>query len=339
MRIAGPTGLRIGAAFRDACGMGLCLFFTLSAYLITTLLLVERERGGPLSVRRFYVRRALRIWPLYFVGITIGIVLALLFHRKADVIGFVWYLLIAGNVYCSLFGGPHNPMMPLWSISIEEQFYLLWPWAMRFLSRNALVLSALVFCAIANLTLYIFGQHHADLGSTVWGSTFVQFQMFATGIILALCRKKFTRSHPGYGLALSFAGFGLWFVACYTLHIRPPAGTEAARNGLVLILGYGLISLGCAAVLYGFCLMGPSFTPRFACTLGRTSYGLYVFHVLAIEIVTSLMNPQYGWAFLAVAVALSFALTVLLAAASYKYIESPFLRIKRHFEVLHTRPI
>ena len=73
----GQTGWRVQMALVELCAMGLCLFFTLSAYLITSILLDEREKNGVISVQKFYIRRILRIWPLYFFGIALGIGFAL----------------------------------------------------------------------------------------------------------------------------------------------------------------------------------------------------------------------------------------------------------------------
>ena len=184
----GQAGWRVQMALVELCSMGLCLFFTLSAYLITTILLAERETNCVISVPKFYIRRILRIWPLYFFGIALGIGIALERNRPGDVIGFLWYLLFAGNLYCIAFGWLGNSFAPLWTISIEEQFYLIWPWAIRWFSRRGMMVCSFLFIAAANITLFILGQRHA-LGREVWANTFVQFEMFAAGILLALARK------------------------------------------------------------------------------------------------------------------------------------------------------
>ena len=318
--------------------MGVCLFFSLSAYLITDLLLNEREKCAGLSVRKFYMRRALRIWPLYFLAIGIGMVLALLLHHKNDITGFVFFLLFTGNFYCAAFGFLRNPMMILWSISIEEQFYLLWPWAMRWFSRRGLLMCALSFIAIANVTLFTFGERHVNTGTVVWANTFVQFEMFATGILLALAKKRLVWSNPLIGSMLAISGPVLWFVSCFVFRAKP-SGDEAAINGATLMIGYGLVALGCAAVLQGFCMIGSSYVPRHIANLGKISYGLYVYHVLIIELVIGILYLRRGVIYFAISAFLSLLVTILAAKFSYACFESPFLRLKRRFEVLHTRPI
>jgi peptidoglycan/LPS O-acetylase OafA/YrhL len=319
--------------------MGLCLFFCLSAYLITDLLLKERSTGIAVSVRKFYIRRMLRIWPLYFFGIALGSTWAFALNQKQQVVGFVWYLLFAGNIYCAIFGWVSNPFTPLWSISIEEQFYFVWPWAMRWFSRRGLFCCALLFLVLANLTLYWFGQHHADTDTTVWANTFVQFQMFATGILLALGRKRLLPGGAAAGLALVLSGPVLWFVACFVFHAKQFTATGLASSGVDLITGYALIALGCAAVLHGFCIIGPRHMPKWATDLGKISYGLYVYHLLAIEVTTLLfdrIHVPYPRGF---AAPFALALTILAAKLSYAWLESPFLRFKRRFETVHSRPI
>jgi peptidoglycan/LPS O-acetylase OafA/YrhL len=335
----GQDSSRILLSLHETCGMGLCLFFTLSAYLITDLLLKEREKHNVVSVRNFYIRRVLRIWPLYLFGIAIGIAIALALHQRSELTAFVWYLLFVGNFYCGAFGWPHNPMNPLWSISIEEQFYLAWPWAMRWLSRRGLMVCALFFIAIANITLFILGQRHADTLTTVWTCTLIQFQMFAVGILLALEKKRIAWRKPGNGLIAALTGPILWFVACFAFHAKQEAAAGAATGGPALMMGYGLIALGCAAVLQGFCMMGPANMPAWAARLGKISYGLYVYHMLAIGFATSLFDSTHGFIYLVASGLVAFMLTVAAATISYALLESPFLRLKRRFETLHTRPI
>lgn len=337
--LTGETGWHVLVSISNACGMGLCLFFCLSAFLITHLLLAEREGNGVISVREFYFRRALRIWPLYFFAITLGIGIALALHRPSDIVGFLWYLLFAGNIYCTVFNWQGNPMAPLWSISIEAQFYLIWPWAMRWFSRRGLVICALFFILIANLTLFILGQQHANTDREVWYNTFVQFEMFATGILLALAGKRLTRGGAVAGVFLVFFGPVLWFIACFSFHAKQRAMDGMAVSGLDLVVGYGLIAVGCAAVLQGFCMIGPSYMPRWATYLGGISYGLYVYHALAIRVTSKLFERFHvpypeGFSF-----PLALLLTILAAHLSHTYLEKPFLKQKERFEIVQSRPL
>jgi peptidoglycan/LPS O-acetylase OafA/YrhL len=319
--------------------MGLCLFFTLSAYLITDLLLDGRDNHGGFSIWRFYVRRALRIWPLYFTGIAIGVAVSVLLRERAGVAPFAWYMLFARNFFIASFGYFGNPMMPLWSISIEEQFYLMSPWAIRWLSRRGLLFFALFLIIAANITLFALGQRHADTNTTVWANTLVQFEMFATGMLLALAKKQLAWNHPRLGWMLALMGPILWFIACFVFHAKQQGAAGTAISGITLSIGYGLIAVGCASILQGFCMIGPSQVPRWAAYLGRISYGLYVFHVLAIELTRIYFQQLCGFLYATVAVLVAFLFTVSAGVLSYTYLESPFLRVKRRFEVVHSKPI
>ncbi len=336
--VAGQNAWRLRLAIGETGAMGLCLFFTLSAYLITTLLVRERETNGLVSVRRFYIRRVLRIWPLYFSGVAIGIGIALILNRANDAMAFVWYLLFAGNFYCGAFGWLHNPMTALWSISIEEQFYLVWPWAMRWFSRRGLMVCALLLIAAANIALFSMGRRHVETESKVWTNTLVQFEMFATGILLALVRKHVWRN-SFIGLMLVLAGPILWFVACFVFHAKQPAGAGTAISGAALMAAYALIALGCGSVLQGFCIIGPARIPAWLAGLGKVSYGLYVYHVLSIDFAYALFASFRGPLYTMVSAFLAFLLTVAAAIVSYQYLEAPFLRLKRRFEILHSKPI
>ena len=335
----GPESWRVRLALAEACGCGLPLFFALSAYLITDILLREREKTGAVSIRRFYIRRILRIWPLYFTGIAVGVGIALLLHRRGDVVGFLWYLLFAGNIYCGLFGWPLNPMTALWSISIEEQFYLVWPWLMRFARRRMLPWCALALIAVANVRIFWMGQHHIATEVTVWTDSLVELEMFAAGILLALFRETLAKwsKLPLKGIVL--LGPVLWFAASFWFGAKEPENVGLPASGMGLMAGYGLIALGCVCILQGFCWMRSDAMPRWAVKLGKISYGLYVFHVLSIEFAEAVLHGLSGAAHLLATGALAMVITVSIAAISYEYLESPFLRLKQRFEILHTRPI
>src|ERR1700677_1497524 len=118
---------------------GVDLFFALSAFLITSILLREREETGAISLRRFYLRRILRIWPLYFLLIALGVVLAHTMVKQSLPWYYVaGYLLFVGNWVHAVFGGPNSICFPLWTVSIEEQFYLVWPLAAKMLKRRGM---------------------------------------------------------------------------------------------------------------------------------------------------------------------------------------------------------
>ncbi len=308
----------------NAMGFGLSLFFVLSAYLITLLLIREREATGSIHLVPFYKRRMLRIWPLYLLGIGIGVVRALLhgvFGQQKT--WFIAALLLSGNlVYPGAILMSH-----LWSISIEEQFYLFFPSACRNFGRRGMLLFALLLIALANGSLVHFGHVHADLDVRVWFSSFVQFEMFAAGILLALVDEhlpRWSRSVSALA-AIGAAGMGLLAAGAFGLKTMG----AVAQSAPSLCLGYATVAIACCLFLVA--VQGlPS--PAALVYSGRISYGLYVFHIPAIALVTSRVPMGLG-------APLSLAVTYGLAALSYRYFETPFLQLKRRFELIPTRAV
>ena len=130
---------------------GVDLFFALSAYLITSLLLRERAATGALDLRGFYLRRILRIWPLYLAFVAFAAVFAALVPGQHLPMKYVvGYSLLAGNWIYVFYGLPASFAVPLWTVSIEEQFYLAWPLALRKASVRAMAIIAVGILVVAN---------------------------------------------------------------------------------------------------------------------------------------------------------------------------------------------
>jgi peptidoglycan/LPS O-acetylase OafA/YrhL len=108
---------------------GVDLFFCLSSFLITMLLLREHDLRGSIDVRAFWVRRILRIWPLYYAFLLLSATISTYWLQQQQLVGwrFVRYWFFLGNWDCVFHDWHHSPVGPLWSVSLEEQFYLVWP--------------------------------------------------------------------------------------------------------------------------------------------------------------------------------------------------------------------
>lgn len=321
--------------FALACVNGLPLFFMLSAYLITSLLLEEKEHFAIVNIRNFYVRRILRIWPLYFLGILLGVVYSLYQHDFEMLKQFPWFVFLAGNIFFLFNPWNGNPFTPLWSISIEEQFYLFWPWMVRWFTRSRLVWIALLLIVMANVNLVYIASLHTLVGRSAWCNSFVAFQMFAVGILLALFVGK-SRQRTCVGIALLLLGPICWFIASYTPDVR---SYEPVNQGPgALIAGYALIAIGAACVLRGFLFIGPALLPKWLPALGKISYGLYIYHLLAVYMVRAVFLHLLKSENLILQPILAFPLLLLMATLSYKYFEMPFLKIKSRFELVHSKP-
>jgi peptidoglycan/LPS O-acetylase OafA/YrhL len=323
-----PATRYLIAAASNICGFGLCLFFFLSALLITELLLRERACSGKVHIGLFYQRRMLRIWPLYYFAIAIGVIWAAVGPGPGGVSVFGYYLAMVGNWYVGNHGWLDNPMTPLWSISIEEQFYLLGPLIIAVCSRRQLYVVTAVIAVTALAVAHHLGSIHADLDYGVWTNSFVQFLMFAAGMFVAvvLDGRLPVWSAPRRAL-LCIGGVTAWFVAVVYFGCKLPM---AASSGVSVAAGYALIAIGCTAIFLS--LYGIQRVPSLLVRLGRISFGLYVYHLLSIKLVqlaVPALPPvaQYG---------LALTLTVVLAALSYRLIEMPFLRLKQRRAVIRT---
>ena len=318
------TGL--SGVVSDASGFGLTLFFTLSAFLIGGRLLDEKISTGTVSLRRFYTRRALRIWPLYFAALAMFWAASALHEPLTkDQAGLLVALLtFTGNLYYAC--GAHEwvgvLVDPLWSISMEEQFYLLFPPVVLLCGRRAMwcvCLAALAFAIAAQAGLAAAG---ADRDVAIWTNPLVQIEFFALGTMLALWLREgpLALSTP-IRLAMGASALLVWAAAAGLTAVKE-AGL--ATSVFSVVLGYQMAAVGCVGLLlafHGSTVRWPAGLVR----LGGISFGLYVFHLWGLGLAGQATGaPSSPATFL-----LALAITVAMAAASYRYLELPFLRLKR----------
>ena len=339
-------------AFSNACGFGLSLFFTLSAFLICELLLRERQASGTVAVEKFYIRRILRIWPLYYFGVMLGVAATLLPgipHSSLAKMG--WFAIFMGAWVCATQGGFTNPAIVLWSVSVEEQFYLIAPWMIKYTSRRTLSAFCVALVVFSCCWLFYFGRVKA-FHYVIWFNSFVQFECFAVGILLCLALNgRLPKFAAWQRIALLLLAILGWFYACYGLHAIPTDYLAQNPGSWSLICGYGFGALGSVLVLVAVLGVRSSLLPAWAIYLGRISFGLYVFHAFAIyltnslvldkvtqykgiTIVRSLEGPIYLFN-----MALTLGLTILMAALSYRYLETPFLKMKSRIAVIESEPV
>ena len=344
---------RLELGFKASGGFGVCLFFLLSAYLITELLQRERARTGSVHVQSFYVRRILRIWPLYFFFLLLGTVLGLIVHAWwIPPVRIFAFLFLAGNWYVAFSGFGMSPIFPLWSISLEEQFYLVWPWVAKIGGRTAILRLSLVLIPTAWLTLFYlshgFLSHRVASDPAVWVNSLVQFQFFAIGALLALGLKG---RYPTMGawprIGILLAGILAWVISQAVFGPRMVTGTTPTPASL--ISGYIFIAIGCCLFFIGFLGMPRQWLPKPLVYLGKISYGLYVFHVLAIDCMRKALFPLGNSSFgsggstaltalrYLLVLTLGFAATILLAMTSYRFLELPFLKLKERFTFVQSR--
>jgi peptidoglycan/LPS O-acetylase OafA/YrhL len=308
---------------------GVMLFFCLSSYLITHLLLRELSRRGRVRVGAFYMRRVLRIWPLYLVFTAIAASLPLVDPEQ----NFGWkavlpFLLFGGNWVFALGIPVKTVATPLWSISVEEQFYICWPWVVRRATPASLkrTVVVLLLVAAANRVLVVTHVIHTNL----WNNTFTQLDSIALGALLAL-----GAGERGASVKRRFRAHFVVLAVLVCVAARYFKGDDDQPWSLVY---YPLVAVCCAVVLWsviGAEIDRSSVAMRVLLYLGKISYGLYVIHSFAIYLVEKLLArlPIHA-GFLGIFVVrgmCALLLTISLAAISYRWLESPFLRFKRSY--------
>lgn len=332
---------RVGAALGAAGQSGVCLFFLLSAYLITELLQREDDKTRTIDLRAFYVRRVLRIWPLYFFALALA--RAIDWHAPHLQMSngrLLASVLLAGNWYTYRFGLPASFALVLWSVCVEEQFYLLWPSVRRwFGSRGLTVLSAMTLPVSYVAIVWLCGRGRTD--TQLWVNTWVQLQFFGLGGLLALLlRGRSPRTPTVVRWMLLAGGLFAFFASEYFFH--GPSLVPVATNA---IGEYACMLMGSAMLFFAVLGLAQLQRAGWLLYLGKISYGLYVFHMLGLRIALRPMLLLAAHARLqsntlfAIQAAWGLCLTIVMAHLSYRYIESYFLRLKDRFTVVRSRSV
>jgi len=304
-------------------GLGVVLFFVLSSYLITELLIREHNWKGSLDVRSFYIRRALRIWPLYFFFLLLVYMViprTSIYSLKTNFL--VSMLFFVGNWQCVFTGGMGASVAgPLWSISVEEQFYLAWPLVISRVGVKHLKRICIGLIIFADLTRLLMEKRGAGFVS-FWCSTVTWFDAIAAGALIALFLRGGTPNRSFLiRLLLGAGGLAVWLL------------TVRFMEALIYpdVAFYPLIVLGSSMILLS--VLGSNLTNPILVYFGRMSYGLYVFHALALAI-SSLYFMNYG-----IRHALAgLGMTIMMGAVSFHCLERPFLALKKRFTYVSSGP-
>lgn len=333
-----PAGVL--AMIEGAGSCGVPIFFFLSAFLITELLRREELLAGGIDVRSFYVRRILRIWPLYLGILALYGLLGLRFHgfriEPGRLLAFVF---LAGNWYIALHPFLTTPMRSLWSISVEEQWYLLWPLLRRAFPPRALLLGCGGVVAFSYLLLAGLAHTAAQnaLHVTAWVNSGVQFQFLALGAGAAILLKGHVpHLHAGFRCGLAAAGIGALLAASGFCRFKT-AGLHTAAS---LCGGYLLAAMGASALFFAAFGIAGQACPRALVRLGQLSFGLYVFHEPGFFLANACarrISLPFSIAAVAAEKACALTLTVGMAYASYHAWELPFLRWKQRWTSVRSR--
>ncbi len=328
--------------------LGVDLFFVLSGFLITYLLLHEKGRLGRINTRDFYIRRILRIWPLYFLIVLLAFFIfpqipffvapnneiSFMQHRVYERLSL--FLVVLPNLGFILYDAPYLAAQT-WSIGVEEQFYYLWPWIVKDFSWKRLLITVLIF-TLATVGVFYFYYHW--VGNTNYANNVPEIVRFFFSQFRIL-----TLMTGGACAMLVYFNKDKILTVLFRREVQ-----WLVYSTLVILLAVGFhpkgFNLEFYGLFFGYFILNLSSNPRSVVNLeyrwisylGKISYGIYIYQTAFIVCSVHLIRWVFGqnlpsWQFNLLLYPLAILLTVGISALSYQYFEKPFLRFKERFSV------
>lgn len=331
--------------FSDIGWVGVDLFLCLSAFLFVYLLEMEYQRTGGIKILMFYIRRALRIWPAYFLTVTL-IILISYWEKGADGFSLIRVLgltTFTDNILSSL--RIYNPLNDfsghLWTISYEEQVYLFIPIFLSFVfPRNSRfrVFVILTLLAIGTVIRALF-IHFSIPHPAIWELPVTHFESVLLGLMVGLGLYDQTlKKLPGWmsalmGMAMLGSIALLPYIKVISWH---------------LMVIYPLVGLGTSLLVYSVVRFKDQTWIRWIgakplAYLGKISYGLYLYHLPTLVLVGNLaqrvMSDTKQGVKSALIFVLALAITLIASIISFEVFEKPFLVLKKRFSIILSRPV
>ncbi len=312
-----PKGLSLA-------GFGVSIFFVLSGFLITFLLQTEKERAE-INIKKFYLRRILRIWPLYYVYLLVCMVTMLIYGFDIDVKNLFFYVFYTPNIPFVL-GTGMAFVTHYWSLGVEEQFYLFWPWLNKKINNLIMPLIIMIISIISIKVALHFLYPNSILEVVIHVTRFHCMMIGGVGAILYKQKHTLFLRLADNKISQSICWFILFLVAINKYHFASIIDNEIISVvGLVIIIGQINIKnrlINLENSIFDF--------------LGKISYGIYVVHPLLIFLFAKIFSEltiatpyKYIIVYGTILVA-----TILTAYISYTYMEKYFLNFKKRFEVV-----
>lgn len=317
--------------------LGVVLFFVLSGFLITFLLLQEEHRHTKINIRKFYMRRILRIWPLYFTIIILALaILPNISVFKLPSLGkdiiykdlflkVILFVLLMPNMVLSLLGSiPYASHT--WSIGAEEQYYIIWPVVLRLLKKyrlNFMIIFILSCLLVTQLLLSNLSDPlpHKKVITALWQGLNISCMAIGALFSILLFEKKKV-------LSVLLNPYLFYCVLIITVLMMFTGQQFPYINYEIYSVLFGIIILNFAANKESKL----SLEHRFFRYMGKVSYGLYMYHpigiVLAIYFGIAIDFTSNWFIYPS-----SMIITTLIAAISFKYFESYFLKKKEKYDV------
>lgn len=322
---------------------GVTLFFVLSGYLISQILLKSRmiaemkEQNMFHSVKQFYIRRFLRIFPVYYVTLLI------LYRYNIESIRdiFIWYVTYTQNIFIFMTNDWHGLLSHLWTLAVEEQFYLVWPFVILFIPKRFLLPSIIAIILIGPVSRTIFYALYGDMDESFlfYVLTPACMDAFGLGALMAFYRIK---NKNAFDFKTLYSKLFIVFVFIFLVILHDDSGI--LFNTIGQLVNYKMfqhffyklsISLLCfymvAKVSIGFTgILKTVFENKVLIYLGKISYGLYLFHPYV-----HIMYKKAGLPSLSehvyIRFVVYFAILTLISSISWYILEKPINGLKKYF--------
>ena len=314
-----------GPAILSKGYLGVDFFFAISGFLITTLLIREQNATSRISVGKFYARRALRIFPLYYVTLLLYVVLVALTQRNSPegkeffrhLPAFATY---TSNWFVDLTGGNSVTFYFAWSLATEEQFYLLWP---PLLVATLTIGRRRIWVPLAALIVLVVISQGArlvtdtsELPGRIPASLSLAILLGAAAALVTSTARGFAALAWALGRTWSAPVAALLLVAALELD-TPPQVTEVLMTAVVI-----------STCLVEWTPLHPMLQWRPVAFVGVISYGVYLLHMLSANLDRRVIHQQFG----VLLTAMTLVTAVAAAYLSFRFFETPLLRLKRRFE-------
>lgn len=307
---------------------GLAIIFGISGFLIPYLLGLEKNKRGKVNIKKFYVRRALRIFPIYYANVLFCLLLYQVFDIDFAIFNLTIIVIYVVNIPY-VFGGELPLLAHYWTLAVEEQFYLVWPWLHKFSNkqiRRACWLLLILFIIVRELLIINSPELVLlKLMNHVW------FQCILIGAIFALYYLDYR------ALTIKVAENEWLQYACWILLIL--GAFNVLSGNIPLDIELTTIA-GCLIVVnQNSRKVVVSLENRLFNYLGRLTYGIYIVHYPLIFLCSRLVNWEHvsNRSFRYVLVVLTvFGISILVAHLAHKFLERPFLKLKeKKFTYVH----
>lgn len=304
---------------------GVTFFFGLSGFLITYLLMKEKDKLKDISIKKFYIRRILRIWPLYYFALVITI---LILGLKANEISWMYFAMMPNIAYIS--GMKMKLLGHYWSVGVEEQFYLFWPWFVKIIKKPLLIISlfaVLFFVSKIIVNLYapqssvMSFLHKTRFDCLALGGIAATLLLKRNALFLMICKSKIAEIASWVVILL---------IALGKFHILSVLNHEVATIVILVIIinqvdnSKKLISLENKVFDY----------------LGKISYGLYIYNPLVIYLVSLVLKNYHSsnhFLNLIAIYVVNIFFIIVVSHLSYFYFEKQFLKFKEKFAVIKSK--